>query len=146
MTSGPSTWRWGGCGERFPGVPIMALTATADPHTRDDIIDQLGLRSAACYVSSFDRPNIRLEVVEKHNPHSQLERFLARHEGEAGIVYCSTRRRTDDLAAHLQERGIAAGAYHAGLAAEERERVQEQFLFDKIQDRGGHGRLRDGDR
>ncbi len=118
--------------ERFPGVPFMALTATADPHTREDIISQLGLGSAACYVSSFDRPNIRLEVVEKRNPQAQLERFLAAHEGEAGIIYCSTRKRTDSLAAHLRERGLAAGAYHAGLSAEERERVQEQFLFDRI--------------
>jgi ATP-dependent DNA helicase RecQ len=118
--------------ERLPGVPLLALTATADPHTRDDIIDQLGLQSAACYISSFDRPNIRLQVVEKHNPHSQLQRFLAEHEGEAGIIYCSTRRRTDELTAHLRERGLAVGAYHAGLSAEERDRVQEQFLFDKI--------------
>jgi ATP-dependent DNA helicase RecQ len=118
--------------ERFPGVPLIALTATADPHTRDDIIDQLGLGRAACFISSFDRPNIRLEVVEKHNPHAQLQRFLAAHDGEAGIIYCSTRKRTDDLAAHLCEHGLAAGAYHAGLAAEERERVQEEFIFDNI--------------
>jgi ATP-dependent DNA helicase RecQ len=118
--------------ERFPGVPLIALTATADPHTREDVLDQLGLRHAACYSSSFDRPNIRLEVVEKHNPHSQLQRFLAAHEGEAGIIYCSTRKRTDDLAAHLRERGIAAGAYHAGLSAEERDQVQEAFIFDRI--------------
>ncbi|OFW58174.1 MAG: ATP-dependent DNA helicase RecQ [Actinobacteria bacterium RBG_16_64_13] len=143
--------------ERFPGVPLIALTATADPHTREDIRDQLGLREAACFVSSFDRPNIRLEVVEKHNPHAQLQRFLAGHGhhavsgaagaqaaahrseagygpdgGEAGIIYCSTRKRTDDLAAHLRERGMAAGAYHAGLAAEEREKVQEAFIFDRI--------------
>ncbi len=148
--------------ERFPGVPLVALTATADPHTREDILDQLGLRQAACFISSFDRPNIRLEVVDKHNPHSQLQRFLGAHghqvatpgagragagpddgaadacygaavPGEAGIIYCSTRKRTEELAAHLRERGIAAGAYHAGLPAEERERVQEAFIFDQIQ-------------
>jgi ATP-dependent DNA helicase RecQ len=118
--------------ERFPGVPLVALTATADPHTREDILGQLSLESAECYVCSFDRPNIRLEVVEKHNPHAQLQRFLAEHEGEAGIVYCSTRRRTDDLAAHLRERGVVAGAYHAGMSADERDRVQEDFLFDRI--------------
>ena len=118
--------------ERFPGVPIVALTATADPHTRDDIRDKLGLQQAACFISSFDRPNIRLEVVEKHNPHAQLQRFLAAHDGDAGIIYCSTRKRTDDLAAHLRGRGIAAAAYHAGLAAEERDRVQEAFIFDQI--------------
>ncbi len=136
--------------DRFPGVPLVALTATADPHTRDDIIDQLGLRRAACFISSFDRPNIRLEVVEKHNPYAQLQRFLAAHGhfaaphaggargvgagdgGESGIIYCSTRKRTEQVAAHLREHGIAAGAYHAGLAAEERERVQEEFIFDRI--------------
>ena len=105
--------------DRFPGVPIIALTATADPHTRDDIREKLGLEAAACFTSSFDRPNIRLRVVDKHNPHSQLKTFLAAHEGEAGIVYCSTRKRTEEVAAHLRERGLAAEAYHAGLPAEE---------------------------
>ena len=119
--------------DRFPGVPIIALTATADPHTREDIREKLGLESAPCFISSFDRPNIRLLVVEKHNPHAQLQRFLAGHEGEAGIVYCSTRKRTEEVAAHLRGRGIAADAYHAGLPAEERERVQEAFIFDQIQ-------------
>jgi ATP-dependent DNA helicase RecQ len=155
--------------ERFPGVPLIALTATADPHTREDVLDQLGLRQAACFISSFDRPNIRLDVVEKHNPHAQLQRFLETqgHEmttpgaapagrrgraalhraaqagkpgpdgslarGRAGIIYCSTRKRTEELAAHLRDRGLAADAYHAGLAAEERDRVQEAFIFDQIQ-------------
>jgi ATP-dependent DNA helicase RecQ len=119
--------------ERFPGVPIIALTATADPHTREDVREKLGLEQAACYISSFDRPNIRLRVVDKHNPHSQLKAFLATHEGEAGVIYCSTRRRTEEVAAHLRERGIAADAYHAGLPAEERARVQEAFIFDQIQ-------------
>jgi len=119
--------------DRFPGVPLIALTATADPHTREDISEKLGLEGAACFVSSFDRPNIRLQVIEKHNPQSQLQRFLTAHEDEAGIVYCSTRKRTEDVAAHLRGRGIAAAAYHAGLPAEERERVQEAFIFDQIQ-------------
>jgi ATP-dependent DNA helicase RecQ len=119
--------------ERLPGVPLIALTATADPHTREDILDQLGLRRAACFISSFDRPNIRLDVVDKRNPHSQLQRFLAAHEGEAGVIYCSTRKRTEELASHLRERGHLAGAYHAGLSAEERNRVQEAFIFDRIQ-------------
>jgi ATP-dependent DNA helicase RecQ len=118
--------------DRFPGVPIIALTATADPHTRVDIREKMSLEQAACFVSSFDRPNIRLNVVEKHNPHVQLDRFLAGHEGDAGVVYCSTRKRTEELAAHLRERGIAADAYHAGLPAEQRERVQDAFIFDRI--------------
>ncbi len=118
--------------DRFPGVPLVALTATADPHTRDDIRDKLGLEEAACFISSFDRPNIRLQVVEKHDPHAQIQRFLNGHDGEAGIIYCSTRKRTEDVATRLRARGIAAAAYHAGLAAEERERVQEAFIFDRI--------------
>jgi ATP-dependent DNA helicase RecQ len=119
--------------DRFPGVPLVALTATADPHTREDIREKLELDDAACFVSSFDRPNIRLQVVEKHNPQAQLQRFLATHKDEAGIVYCSTRKRTEDVVAHLRARGIAAAAYHAGLPAEERARVQEAFIFDQIQ-------------
>jgi len=119
--------------DRFPGVPLIALTATADPHTREDIREKLELEGAAFFVSSFDRPNIRLQVVEKHNPQAQLKRFLTAHEHEAGIVYCSTRKRTEEVAAHLRGRGIAAAAYHAGLPAAERERVQEAFIFDQIQ-------------
>jgi ATP-dependent DNA helicase RecQ len=119
--------------ERFPEVPLVALTATADPHTREDIVDKLGLQEAARFLSSFDRPNIRLRVVDKHNPHSQLKRFLAQHEGEAGVIYCSTRKRTEELAAYLREHGIVADAYHAGLPAETREKVQEAFIFDQIQ-------------
>ena len=119
--------------DRFPGVPIIALTATADPHTREDIREKMGLDTAPCFISSFDRPNIRLLVVEKHNPHSQLQRFLAAHQGEAGVIYCSTRKRTEEVAAHLRARGIAADAYHAGLPAEQRGRVQEAFIFDQIQ-------------
>jgi ATP-dependent DNA helicase RecQ len=118
--------------DRFPEVPLIALTATADPHTRDDIRAQLGLGEAACFVTSFDRPNIRLDVVEKRNPHAQLQRFLSERDGEAGIIYCATRRRTEELAARLSERGVAAAAYHAGLPAEERSRVQESFIFDEI--------------
>jgi ATP-dependent DNA helicase RecQ len=119
--------------DRFPEVPLVALTATADPHTREDIVDKLGLQEAARFLSSFDRPNIRLRVVDKHNPHAQLKRFLAEHEGEAGVIYCSTRKRTEELAAHLREHGIVADAYHAGLPAEKREKVQEAFIFDRIQ-------------
>jgi ATP-dependent DNA helicase RecQ len=119
--------------DRFPGVPLIALTATADPHTREDIKEKLGLEGAACFLSSFDRPNIRLQVIDKHNPQSQLKRFLEARGDEAGIVYCSTRKRTEEVAAHLRGRGIAAAAYHAGLPAEEREGVQEAFIFDQIQ-------------
>jgi ATP-dependent DNA helicase RecQ len=117
---------------RFPAVPLIALTATADPHTREDIQEQLGLRGARLFLTSFDRPNIRLEVEEKRHPLEQLGRFLAARTGEAGIVYCSTRRRTEELAAKLSLQGVAAAAYHAGLPTEERNRVQDAFLFDEI--------------
>jgi ATP-dependent DNA helicase RecQ len=119
--------------ERCPDVPLIALTATADPHTREDIRDKLALRRAASFISSFDRPNIRLRVVEKSNPHAQLQRFLDSHRGEAGIIYCTSRKRTEELAAHLCSRDVAAAAYHAGLPAAERDRVQEEFLSDRLQ-------------
>ncbi len=122
----------GGLRSRFPGVPLVALTATADPHTREDVRQKLGLQQAACFVSSFDRPNIQLQVAEKGTPRAQLLRFLAGREAEAGIVYCSTRKRTEDLAEYLRSRGIDAAAYHAGLPAEERDRVQEGFMFDRV--------------
>lgn len=117
--------------ERLPGVPLMALTATADPHTRDDIRVQLGLQQAPCFVTSFDRPNIRLEVREKRAPYAQLQAFVKDRAREAGIVYCSTRRRTEEVAARLRAEGVSAAVYHAGLPAEERNRVQESFLFDE---------------
>ena len=119
--------------ERCPGVPLIALTATADPHTREDIREKLALQRAVSFISSFDRPNIRLRVVEKSNPHAQLKRFLDSHRGEAGIIYCTSRKRTEELAAHLCSRDVAAAAYHAGLPAAERDRVQEEFLSDRLQ-------------
>ena len=123
----------GGLREHFPDVPLVALTATADPHTREDIRGRLGLRRADLFVSSFDRPNIRLRVVEKRNPRVQLRDFLDSHPQEAGVIYCTSRKRTEDLAAHLVSRGVAAAAYHAGLPADERVRVQEDFIADRVQ-------------
>ncbi|MBN1632378.1 MAG: RecQ family ATP-dependent DNA helicase [Thermoleophilia bacterium] len=119
--------------ERFPAVPLVALTATADPHTREDIRHQLGLHDAPMFVSSFDRPNISIRVVQKHNPRAQLKRFLEAHAGDAGIVYCSTRRRTEGVAEYLRDQRLEAAAYHAGLSAADRERVQEDFIFDRVQ-------------
>ena len=116
----------------FPGVPIMACTATADPETRDDVRLRLGLDDAAVYVTGFDRPNIRYTVVEKREPLHQLTQFLAGHEGEAGIVYCLSRKRTEDVAQKLRAHGVNAAAYHAGLTADERRRVQDAFARDEI--------------
>ncbi len=115
--------------ERFPGVPRVALTATADSHTRADIVERLQLHEARHFVSSFDRPNIRYRVVEKDNPRAQLLAFIAgEHDGDAGIVYCQSRRKVDETAAWLVGEGIAALPYHAGLDAETRRRHQDRFL------------------
>jgi len=118
--------------ERFPGIPLIALTATADPHTRDDIVHVLGLGHARRHLTSFDRPNIRYTVLEKHRPADQLLRFLARQGNESGIVYALSRKRVDEIASSLQARGVDAAAYHAGLATEVRRDVQERFIRDEL--------------
>jgi len=118
--------------QHFPGVPFIGLTATADPHTREDIVSILGLAGAPRYITSFDRPNIRYSVLEKHRPQSQLRRFLAHRKNESGIVYALSRKRVEEVAAYLQEQGYSAAAYHAGLNSETRKRVQEQFLQDDV--------------
>ncbi|MBE0477297.1 MAG: DNA helicase RecQ [Coriobacteriia bacterium] len=117
----------------FPGVPLIALTATADAQTRDDVIQRLGLTRDCTYEGGFDRPNIRYTVVEKHDPATQLSDFLKAHEGEPGIVYCLSRKRVEEVARKLRSEGIVAAPYHAGLAKEERGRVQEAFLRDEVQ-------------
>ncbi len=118
--------------ERFPGVPLLALTATADPQTRNDIVQQLGLVQAETFIAGFDRPNIHYCVLEKHKPLQQLERLLAEHRDQAGIVYCLSRKRVDEVCAHLQGRGFAAAAYHAGLPQTRRQQTQEAFIKDEI--------------
>jgi ATP-dependent DNA helicase RecQ len=115
--------------ERYPGVPRIALTATADAPTRADIVDRLALGGARVFVSSFDRPNIRYAVVAKENARAQLLAFLRdEHAGDAGIVYCQSRKKVDDTAAWLSGEGIVALPYHAGLDAEVRQRHQERFV------------------
>jgi ATP-dependent DNA helicase RecQ len=114
--------------ERYPQVPRIALTATADELTRQEIISRLGLDSARIFVSSFDRPNIRYTIVERDNPRKQLLAFLADHRDAAGIVYCLSRRKVDETAAWLCEQGIAALPYHAGLDAGTRQKHQQRFL------------------
>jgi ATP-dependent DNA helicase RecQ len=116
----------------FPGVPIMACTATADPETRDDVRERLQLSDAAVYVTGFDRPNIRYTVVDKREPLHQLTQFLAGHAGESGIVYCLSRKRTEEVAGKLRAHGVDAAAYHAGLPADERRRVQDAFARDEV--------------
>ncbi len=115
--------------ETFPDVPRMALTATADHLTRQDMIERLKLEEARAFVSSFDRPNIRYTVVEKTDPTRQLLRFIqTEHDGEAGIVYCQSRKRVEEIAGMLDNAGIKAMAYHAGLDAKLRQQRQDRFL------------------
>ncbi|MCB1723069.1 MAG: DNA helicase RecQ [Chromatiaceae bacterium] len=118
--------------ERYPQVPLVALTATADAQTRDDIVRVLGLQRARRHITGFDRPNIRYAVLEKHKPFDQLLRFLHGRVAQAGIVYALSRNRVEDLAARLAAQGIRAAAYHAGLAGDHRARVQEQFVRDEV--------------
>jgi ATP-dependent DNA helicase RecQ len=117
----------------FPGIPLVALTATADPQTREDIVRVLGLQRAARHITGFDRPNIRYTVLEKHKPFDQLLRFLEGREHQSGIVYALSRKRVEEIAQRLQHKGLDAAAYHAGLPANERQRVQEAFLRDELQ-------------
>ena len=116
----------------FPGVPLIALTATADVQTRADIIERLGLRDAEVYVTGFDRPNIRYTVAEKRKPFNQLMEFLTTRPTDAGIVYALSRKRVEEVAEKLRAAGVEAAAYHAGLADGERSRVQEAFLRDDV--------------
>jgi ATP-dependent DNA helicase RecQ len=117
--------------ERYPAVPRIALTATADELTRREILVRLGLDAARVFISSFDRPNIRYTVVERDNPRRQLLDFLAGHVGEAGIVYCLSRKKVDETAAWLASQGLAALPYHAGLDATIRTKHQQRFLREE---------------
>src|SRR5258706_4948546 len=115
--------------ERFPDVPRIALTATADQQTREEIIARLGLDGARTFIASLDRPNIRYRIVEKANAKAQLLAFLrAEHAQDAGIVYCLSRRKVEETAAWLVEQGLNALPYHAGMDAATRTRHQARFL------------------
>jgi ATP-dependent DNA helicase RecQ len=118
-------------GERFPGVPRIALTATADMQSRDDIRRRLRLDEAKLFLASFDRPNIRYAVVPKASPQTQLLTFLKSHRGESGIVYCLSRKTVEQTAAALQASGLRALPYHAGLDSQLRSRNQDAFLAEE---------------
>jgi ATP-dependent DNA helicase RecQ len=117
----------------LPGPPIIALTATAEPHTREDILKGLGLTGARTFVTGFDRPNIRYTVVDKIKAAAQLRVFLAAHPGEAGIVYALSRKRVEAIANDLNKAGISVAAYHAGLSDDVRQEAQNAFQHDDIQ-------------
>ncbi|MCB9188820.1 MAG: DNA helicase RecQ [Flavobacteriales bacterium] len=119
--------------ERLPNIPILALTATADKATREDIVTQLNLQDPNRFISSFNRPNLYLEVRPGQDRIKQIISFINQRQNESGIVYCLSRKSTEDLAAKLNNAGINAGAYHAGLNAETRNRVQEEFINDDVQ-------------
>lgn len=118
--------------ERYPSVPRIALTATADHATRKDIIEKLKLEKARKFITSFDRPNIRYRIVQKNKVRNQLQAFLEQeHKGDAGIVYCLSRKRVEDVATWLQEKGFPALPYHAGLPAGVRQKHQQRFLQEE---------------
>ncbi len=119
--------------QHFPHVPVMALTATADDATRNDIMHRLQLVEPDIHLGSFDRPNIRYTLVEKHKPISQVVRFLATQKGQCGIIYCSSRKKVEMLTEKLCNNHLRAASYHAGLEMDERAYVQEAFQRDDIQ-------------
>jgi ATP-dependent DNA helicase RecQ len=118
--------------KHLPEVPIMALTATATDRVRSDIIQQLHLREPRCYVASFNRPNLTYRVVPKSAPYEQLLAFIESRPNDSGIIYCASRKSTDSLARNLNEDGISAKPYHAGLTSAERTKHQESFLRDDV--------------
>lgn len=118
--------------KQFPDIPVVALTATADKVTRRDIIQQLGLQGPEVFIASFDRPNISLNVRPGQKRFEQILNFIQQHPDQPGIIYCLSRKSTEDLASKLREKRIDAAAYHAGLPAAKRSKVQEDFIKDDV--------------
>ena len=127
----PEYLQLGQLAELFPDVPRIALTATADKRTREEIVQRLKLENAERFLSSFDRPNIFYRIVPKDQPRKQLLAFLAERKGDAGIVYCMSRKKVDELAAFLSEQGFPALPYHAGLPSDLRAYHQKRFLNEE---------------
>ena len=128
----PEYVRLGELRAQFPQVPFLALTATADKQTREDILLRLHLKNANQFIAGFDRPNIRYSIRHKSEAGKQLIEFLQGRKDESGIVYCLSRKRVESVALELSKQGIDAAAYHAGLAQDERKRVQEAFTRDDL--------------
>lgn len=132
----PEYARMGFLRNQFPNVPMIALTATADKITREDIVRQLQLRQPQIFISSFDRPNLSLSVKRGYQPKEKSKAiidFITRHRGESGIVYCMSRSKTETVAQMLQKHGIHCGVYHAGLSARQRDETQDDFINDRIE-------------
>ena len=132
----PEYTQLGNLHELFPNVPVMALTATADKITKADIIEQLHLKEPEIFISSFDRPNLSLDVRRGYSAKEKLrtiQNLIRRHRGESGIIYCLAKKTCEKLAEKLQKEGISVGVYHAGLPTDERNQVQEDFINDRIQ-------------
>ena len=127
----PSYQQLGFLKQTLPNTPIIALTATADKATRADIVEQLNIPSATQFISSFDRSNIELEVRPANDRMAQIIKFIRKQPNESGIIYCLSRKGTEQTAAKLKQNGINAAAYHAGLSFVERSKTQENFIYDK---------------
>ena len=132
----PEYARMGFLRTQFPNVPMIALTATADKITREDIVRQLQLKQPEIFISSFDRPNLSLSVKRGYQSKEKSKAivdFIARHRGESGIIYCMSRSKTETVAQMLQKHGIRCGVYHAGLSARQRDEAQDDFINDRIE-------------
>jgi ATP-dependent DNA helicase RecQ len=119
--------------EYFPNIPLVALTATADHETQQDILQRLKLQDPLIEIRSFDRPNIEYLLIEKYRPLTQLFNYLDQHKDESGIIYCTSRKRTEEIAGKLAAKGLNSRCYHAGLPLEERQNVQDLFIKDEVE-------------